>query len=69
MSSPAIQIENLSKSYRINPLASHLSYRTLREDLVNLFKGDPLVVRLEEGKYFVDVVETFRKAQDKLTKK
>jgi len=31
-------------------------------DLVNLFKGEPLIVKLEEGKYFIDVAETFRKA-------
>lgn len=30
-------------------------------DLVNLFKGEPLVFKLEEGKYMVDVIETFNK--------
>ncbi len=31
-------------------------------DLVNLFKKDnPLVYKLEEGKYMIDVAETFRK--------
>ncbi|MBS3127760.1 hypothetical protein J4410_01320 [Candidatus Woesearchaeota archaeon] len=29
-------------------------------DLVTLFKGEPLIVKLEEGKYFIDVAETFR---------
>ncbi|MBI5391673.1 hypothetical protein HZB00_01595 [Candidatus Woesearchaeota archaeon] len=28
-------------------------------DLVRLFKGDPLVYKLEEGKYVVDVASTF----------
>lgn len=30
-------------------------------DLVQLFKGDPLVFRLEEGKYVIDLPETFRR--------
>ncbi|MCB9358799.1 hypothetical protein H6503_02615 [Candidatus Woesearchaeota archaeon] len=30
-------------------------------DLVHLFKGDPLVFKLGEGKYMVDVIETFNK--------
>ncbi|MFT4303116.1 MAG: Zn-ribbon domain-containing protein [Candidatus Woesearchaeota archaeon] len=30
-------------------------------DLVHLFKGDPLVFKLEEGKYMIDVIETFNK--------
>ena len=30
-------------------------------DLVHLFKGDPLVFRLSEGKYMIDVAESFRK--------
>jgi predicted nucleic acid-binding Zn-ribbon protein len=29
-------------------------------DLVHLFKGDPMVVKLEEGKYIIDVPETFK---------
>ena len=29
-------------------------------DLVKLFNGDPLVYKLEEGKYVVDVAETFQ---------
>ncbi len=28
-------------------------------DLVSLFKKEPLVVKLEEGKYMIDVVESF----------
>ncbi len=32
-------------------------------DLVDLFKGRPLVYKLEEGKYFIDVPSTF-KAKD-----
>jgi len=30
-------------------------------DLVHLFKGDPLVFKLEEGKYMIDIIETFNK--------
>lgn len=30
-------------------------------DLVQLFKGSPPVYKLEEGKYFIDLAETFRK--------
>jgi len=30
-------------------------------DLVHLFKGDPLVFKLEEGKYMIDLIETFNK--------
>ncbi len=29
-------------------------------DLVRLFKGDPLVYKLEEGKYIIDVAATFQ---------
>ena len=28
-------------------------------DLVNLFRNEPVVFRLEEGKYVIDIVETF----------
>lgn len=28
-------------------------------DLVKLFKGEPIIYKLEEGKYFVDVASTF----------
>ncbi len=30
-------------------------------DLVQLFKGEPLVFKIEEGKYFIDIAETFRR--------
>lgn len=29
-------------------------------DLVRLFKGEPMVYRLEEGKYVIDIAETFK---------
>jgi len=29
-------------------------------DLVHLFKGDPLVFKLAEGKYVIDLVESFK---------
>lgn len=29
-------------------------------DLVHLFKGEPLVYKLEEGKYIIDVIESFK---------
>ena|SRR3989338_4177758 len=38
-------------------------------DLVNLFKKQPLIVKLEEGKYFVDVAETFKLEEGKRKKK
>jgi|SRR3989338_3757116 len=28
-------------------------------DLIDLFKGDPLVIKLEEGKYVIDIPTTF----------
>ena len=34
-------------------------------DLVHLFKGDPLIFKLEDGKYMIDVVESFKKLRDK----
>lgn len=34
-------------------------------DLVHLFKGDPLVFKLEEGKYMIDLIETFNKFRTK----
>ena len=37
-------------------------------DLVHLFKGDPLVFKLEEGKYMIDLLETFRQLREKKTK-
>ncbi len=33
-------------------------------DLVHLFKGDPLVIKIEDGKYFIDVANTFRSRKD-----
>ncbi|MDP7323379.1 MAG: Zn-ribbon containing protein [Candidatus Woesearchaeota archaeon] len=30
-------------------------------DLVHLFKGDPLIFKLEEGKYMIDLVESFER--------
>jgi len=32
---------------------------TYELDLVNLFKGDPVVFKLDEGKYIIDVPSTF----------
>mgnify|MGYP003988486627 CR=1 FL=1 len=29
-------------------------------DLVNLFKKDPLIIKLEEGKYMIDLPEAFK---------
>jgi len=34
-------------------------------DLVRLFKGDPLIFRIQEGKYIIDVAETFRRMSKK----
>ena len=34
-------------------------------DLVHLFKGEPLIFKLEEGKYMIDVIESFKKLRDK----
>ena len=33
-------------------------------DIVKLFKKDPLVYKLEEGKYIIDVAETFKREKD-----
>ncbi len=30
-------------------------------DLVHLFKGEPLIFKLADGKYIIDVAETFRR--------
>lgn len=30
-------------------------------DLVHMFKGDPLVFKLEDGKYMIDIAESFKK--------
>mgnify|MGYP001592153373 CR=1 FL=1 len=37
-------------------------------DLVELFKGTPLVYKLEDGKYFIDVPSTFEAKEFKLFK-
>jgi len=29
-------------------------------DLVHLFKGEPLIFRLEEGKYMIDIIQSFK---------
>ena len=34
-------------------------------DLVHLFKGEPLVFRLEDGKYMIDLVQSFNKVKKK----
>ncbi len=34
-------------------------------DLVSLFKGEPLIFRLEEGKYMIDIAESFKQFTDK----
>jgi len=38
-------------------------------DLVHLFKGEPLVYRLEEGKYMIDVVESLKRVQESKKKR
>jgi predicted nucleic acid-binding Zn-ribbon protein len=34
-------------------------------DLVNLFRDQPLIYKLDEGKYVIDLPESFKKALDK----
>jgi predicted nucleic acid-binding Zn-ribbon protein len=34
-------------------------------DLVHLFKNEPLIFKLEEGKYMIDILETFRQFSGK----
>jgi predicted nucleic acid-binding Zn-ribbon protein len=34
-------------------------------DLVQLFKGDPLIFKLADGKYIIDIAETFRRMRKK----
>ena len=34
-------------------------------DLVHLFKGEPLIFKLEEGKYMIDIAESFKKFRNK----
>lgn len=33
-------------------------------DLVDLFKGEPLVYKLSEGKYIIDIASTFKKGEE-----
>jgi len=33
-------------------------------DLVNLFKGEPVIFKLEDGKYIIDIAETFKKLRE-----
>ena len=35
-------------------------------DLVSLFKGEPLIFKLDDGKYMIDVVESFKQFTDKV---
>ena len=37
-------------------------------DLIHLFKGEPLIFKLEEGKYMIDIVESFRQLAGKVKK-
>jgi hypothetical protein len=34
-------------------------------DLVHLFKGEPLIFKLADGKYIIDIAETFRRMKKK----
>jgi predicted nucleic acid-binding Zn-ribbon protein len=34
-------------------------------DLIHLFKGEPLIFKLEEGKYMIDLVESFNQKKKK----
>ncbi len=38
-------------------------------DLVHLFKKEPLILKLEEGKYIIDLPETFKSFKEKFLKK
>lgn len=38
-------------------------------DLVKLFKGDPLVYKLDEGKYIIDVATTFKRMEENYRKR
>ena len=33
-------------------------------DLISLFRGKPLIYKLEEGKYFIDIASSFRKQDE-----
>ena len=37
-------------------------------DLVHMFKNDPLVVKLEEGKYVIDLAQVFKEEKEKKNK-
>ena len=37
-------------------------------DLVKLFRGEPMVYRLDEGKYIIDIAETFKNLKKKIGK-
>ncbi|MBN2422136.1 hypothetical protein JXB41_02825 [Candidatus Woesearchaeota archaeon] len=37
-------------------------------DLINLFKDRPLIYKLDEGKYMIDLPESFKKALDSMDK-
>jgi hypothetical protein len=34
-------------------------------DLVHLFKGEPLIFKLEEGKYMIDIIQSFKQVKKK----
>jgi len=34
-------------------------------DLVHLFKGEPLIFKVEDGKYMIDLVQSFEKFRNK----
>ena len=34
-------------------------------DLVHLFKGEPLIFKLEDGKYMIDIVQSFKQVKKK----
>ncbi len=38
-------------------------------DLVHLFKGEPLIFKLEDGKYMIDIVQSFKQVKKKDKKK
>jgi len=38
-------------------------------DLIDLFKGKPLVYKIEDGKYIIDIVSTFKAKEKKLNDK
>ncbi len=38
-------------------------------DIVSLFKKEPLIFKLEEGKYMIDIIESFKMIRDKKNKK